>query len=711
MKHTHILPLVVEKGGFSLDSWEQIAFGLAYGNREHADQSYHAIVKKSAQFDQKEKELNHKIEHIKSLGSPANPSLAFLVCGGVGILLGLACLPFTSFWLFAFLLLGIGGGFFLAGWRKRVRWQQTVAEWNREINLLQEELDDNQKQAKQALETVPPLAWPRVAKINSRFALVSIDGEKFLLDLKQKVASDKGKQILNLNEETACTLERVQSEIEKLEKGLPPLLRLDGKDNPQDLGKPWGEERKICATAETLGEVLKNTALVPLHYGEVSQEYFDLVVQSQSYSRNNGPAPHDVAPVISGLEPVEEAARQAAKIRKNQGCSARELILQLTDRIGDLFSHFGAHRKEALEQIICRQVESIMQTFPDKNRVFLNPELNPPPVLLPDEILEEKADWLRTDPYQRAKDSDKITEIIRQTKILQDLVESACATLQAEVTEGRKKLSEEAQKALEEELSERKARVLRLVRHPDTQEELGGQARNQNLSAVYRINLPDGNGTSTHSSVSPGGSLLKKLESFKRDWIWECSLTRKKEKIEDLNQLGTSSMGKINFTLLRDMWDTFWASRRQEKLRIIRDKEAELRANLNEEAKDLREEARIFTEELRHFRDMINEEIRRCERSQSGARRLLQELQELRIMDANEVRRIEGMLESKDSQYFFTTSDKLERCLEDEIRIASLRRQQTLTGIPVDNEILRLDEPANPKAVLSEQSNEENAIK
>lgn len=73
-------------------------------------------------------------------------------------------------------------------------------------------------------------------------------------------------------------------------------------------------------------------------------------------------------------------------------------------------------------------------------------------------------------------------------------------------------------------------------------------------------------------------------------------------------------------------------------------------------------------------------------------------------MDANEVRRIEGMLESKDSQYFFTTSDKLERCLEDEIRIASLRRQQTLTGIPVDNEILRLDEPANPKVVLSEQA-------
>ena len=700
MKHTHILPLLVEKGGFVFDSWEEIAFGLAYGNREHADQSYHAIVEKSAQFDQKEKELSHKIEHIKSLGSPANPSLVFLVCGGVGILLGLACLSFTSFLLFAFLLLAVGGGFFLAGWRKRIHWQQVVAEWNREINLLQEEFDDNQKQAKQALETVPPLAWPRVAKINSLFALVSIDGEKFLLDLKHKVASDKGKQILNLNEETACSLERVQVEIEKLEKGLPPLLRLDGKDNPRDLGKPWGEERKICATAETLSEVLKNTALVPLDYGEVSQEYFDLVVQSQSYSRNQGPVPQAVAPVISGLEPVEEAARQAAKIRENYGCSARQHILQLTDRVQDLFSHFGVHRKEALEQIICRQVEGIMQTFPDKNRVFLNPELNPPPILIPDEILQEKAEWLKADPYQRAKDSRKITEIIRQTKILQDLVESACVTLQADVTEGRKKLSEEAQKALEEELSERKARVLWLLRHPDTQEDLDGQARNQNLSAIYRINLPDGNGTSPHSSVSTSGSLFDKLESFKRDWFWECSLTRKREKIEDLNQLGTSSMGKINFTLLRDMWDTFWASRRQEKLRIIRDKEAELRANLNEEAKDLREEARIFTEELRHFRDMINEEVRSTEKNQSGCRRLLQQLQELRIMAVDEVQRIEGILESKDSQNFYNTSDELERCLESEIRIAPARRQQILSGIPVDTEILRLDGPPDSNSTL-----------
>jgi len=707
MKHTHLLPLVAEKGGLALDPWEQIAFGLAYCNREHADHSYRVLVEEVGKINQRKRELEKKIEEIKSAGPPRNPSALFLVLGGLGVLFGLASLYFTSFLLFTLLLFGGGGGTLIVGWKKRLAWQQGVADWNREISLLQEQLDDNQKQAKQAHQTVPPLAWSRAAKANMRLALVSIDDQRFLLDLKEKVSPDKGKQILNLNEETGRSLDRVQVEIENLEKGLPPLLRLDGKDNPQDLEKPWGEEREICATAVTLGEVLKNTALVALDYGEASQAYFDLVMQSQSFRRNHDSISPDDVPVISGLEPVLEATKQSAKIRQRHGCSARQYILQMADRIQDLFSHFGAHRKEALEQIICHQVENIMQVFPEKNRVFLNPELNPPPILLPEEILEEKADWLRTDPYQRAKDSGKITEIIRQTKNLQELVGKACATLQTEITDGRQKLGEEAQKALQDELADRKNRVLRLLRHPEAKEELDGQVRNQNLSAVYRINRPEGNGASIHFNSRAGESLLEKLESYKKGWIWECSLTRKREKIGDLGQLGSSSMGKINFTLLRDMWDTFWASRRQEKLRIIREKEAELRANLNEEAKDLREEARIFTEELRHFRDMINEEVRSTEKNQSGCRRLLQQLQELRIMDAHEVNRIEGILESKDAQHFFSTSDKLERCLEDEIRIAALRRQQSLNGIPVDNEILRLDEPTAPKPVLSEATHKE----
>jgi hypothetical protein len=226
------------------------------------------------------------------------------------------------------------------------------------------------------------------------------------------------------------------------------------------------------------------------------------------------------------------------------------------------------------------------------------------------------------------------------------------------------------------------------------------QLKSQNLSAVYRITLSDSTNRASSVGDSTGETIFQKFEALKKHWVWECSLTRQREDIEDLKQPGASSMGKINFTLLRDMWDTFWASRRQEKLRIIRDKEAELRANLNEEAKDLREEARVFTEEIRHFRDMINEEVRSTEKSQSGCRRLLQQLRELRIMKDDETRPLESLFDSKDSQLFFNTSDELERCLEGEIRVAPARRQQVLSGIPVDGEILKLDGVVDPCAAL-----------
>jgi hypothetical protein len=336
-------------------------------------------------------------------------------------------------------------------------------------------------------------------------------------------------------------------------------------------------------------------------------------------------------------------------------------------------------------------VESIMQVFPDKNRVFLNPELNVPPILLPEELLEDKADWLRSEPYEKSKDSVKITDIVRQTRTLQDLVGRACLTLQNEVTEGRKTLTDEARKAISDELEERRSRVLRLIRQPDAEGDPDTQIKSQNLSAFYRINVSESPSGVSSPVVSAGEALFQKIEALKKNWIWECSLTRQRETIQDLRQPGASSMGRINFTLLRDMWDAFWSSRRQEKLRIIRDKEAELRANLNEEAKDLREEARIFTEEIRHFRDMINEEVRSTEKSQSGCRRLLQQLRELGIMKDEETRPLESLLDSKDSQLFFNTSDELERCLEGEIRVAPARRQQVLSGIPVDSEILKLD--------------------
>ena len=691
MIHNYSFPLVVENNGLVLDHWETLALTLARCNHGQVDQAYQCLLKKVTDLDQKKNEILVQIDQIKAVGPPANPSIPFLCAGGAGALLGIAIVILGNAWVIAALMVFGGASALFVGWTKRVRWKKALSDWNLEISRLVDLVAEIEKQQEDSKTTVPLLHYMRVTKTESLFTLVSIDDQRLLLDVKKKVSADQGKQILNLSEETGSKLDQIIAKTEIMEKGLPALLRLDGKDNPQNLEKPWGEERAICEIAENLGQLLRTTALVPLEYAEADQAHFDLLFQSQAFCRTESSASSRGWTVPSGLEGLMEAAAQAAQIRQRHGSSVRQFLLKQADRVQELFFHFGTHRKEALESIICRQVESIMQVFPDKNRVFLNPELNVPPILLPEELLDDKADWLRSEPYEKSKDSVKITDIVRQTRTLQDLVGRACLTLQNEVTEGRKTLVEEAQRATGDELEERRGRVLRLIRHPDAEMDPDAQLKSQNLSAVYRITLSDSTNRASSVGDSTGETIFQKFEALKRHWVWECSLTRQREDIEDLKQPGASSMGKINFTLLRDMWDTFWASRRQEKLRIIRDKEAELRANLNEEAKDLREEARIFTEEIRHFRDMINEEVRSTEKSQSGCRRLLQQLRELGIMKDEETRPLESLLDSKDSQLFFNTSDELERCLEGEIRVAPARRQQVLSGIPVDSEILKLD--------------------
>lgn len=700
MNHNYLFPLVVEKSGLALDAWEALALMLARCNHAHVDQAYQCLLKKVTELEQKKNEILNQINQSKAVGPPANRSIPFLCAGGAGVLLGLAIAFFANDLVFAGLLLSGCAAAFFVGWTKWVRWKKAFGDWNLEISRMEGWVAEIEKQQEESKATVPPLHYARVTKTESLFALVSIDDQRFLLDVRKKVPVDQGKKILNLSEETRSKLDQIIAKTETMEKGLPALLRLDGKDNPQNLEKPWGEEREICEIAETLGQLFRTTALVPLEYAEADQAHFDLLFQSQAFCRTEPPSVSRGWTVPSGLEGVMQAAAQAAQIMQRHGTSVRQFLLKQADRVQELFFHFGTHRKEALESIICRQVESIMQVFPDKNRVFLNPELNVPPIPLPEELLEDKADWLRPEPYERSKDSVKITDIVRQTRTLQDLLGRACFTLQNEVTEGRKTLAEEAQKAISDELQERRARVLRLSRQPDAEGDPDTQTKSHNLSAVYRINLPDSANRASSAGDLSGETIFQKFEALRKHWVWECSLTRRRELIEDLKQPRASSMGKINFTLLRDMWDTFWASRRQEKLRIIRDKEAELRANMNEEAKDLREEARIFTEEIRHFRGMINEEVRSTEKSQSGCRRLLQQLRELGIMKDEETRPLESLLDSKDSQLFFNTSDELERCLEGEIRVVPARRQQVLSGIPVDGEILKLDGVVNPHPAL-----------
>jgi len=85
---------------------------------------------------------------------------------------------------------------------------------------------------------------------------------------------------------------------------------------------------------------------------------------------------------------------------------------------------------------------------------------------------------------------------------------------------------------------------------------------------------------------------------------WCCSLcsTEYKE-----NEIHDSRILKIKEDLVHPIWDNLWMEKHDESLRILRDKESELRNNMNEESKQLRAESDVFTQEYRAARSQLDD--------------------------------------------------------------------------------------------------------
>ena len=75
------------------------------------------------------------------------------------------------------------------------------------------------------------------------------------------------------------------------------------------------------------------------------------------------------------------------------------------------------------------------------------------------------------------------------------------------------------------------------------------------------------------------------------------------------------------------------------------------------------------------------------------------------MLSSSELSRITSMLDSGDSDRFFKTADELEKSLEGEMDLISARRNVVVPEIPIDRDIVRLDNkrPALPVAAAMEQ--------
>lgn len=91
-----------------------------------------------------------------------------------------------------------------------------------------------------------------------------------------------------------------------------------------------------------------------------------------------------------------------------------------------------------------------------------------------------------------------------------------------------------------------------------------------------------------------------KYNTLRQEWV--CQLCS--ESFND-EQAQWARMLKVKDELILPIWDALWLEKHDERNRIIREKEAELRGNVEQEVALLREEAKLFTEEFRPVRDQL----------------------------------------------------------------------------------------------------------
>jgi hypothetical protein len=138
-------------------------------------------------------------------------------------------------------------------------------------------------------------------------------------------------------------------------------------------------------------------------------------------------------------------------------------------------------------------------------------------------------------------------------------------------------------------------------------------------------------------------------------------------------------MLKIKDDLILPVWDGLWLEKHDESMRIIREKEGELRKNKELESKQLREEANVFTQEYREVRNHLEEANAEYQASLKQFQMMCDFFERREILSPETVAGLRNDIigntdASLASGQIIEVSDRLENQLEQEPETVFLRR-------------------------------------
>lgn len=159
---------------------------------------------------------------------------------------------------------------------------------------------------------------------------------------------------------------------------------------------------------------------------------------------------------------------------------------------------------------------------------------------------------------------------------------------------------------------------------------------------------------------------------------WKCQLCGETFTTEEAHW---ARMLKIKDDLILPLWDKLWLEKHDESMRIIREKEAELRKNKELESSQLREEANVFTQEYREVRNQLEEASAEYQATRHQLRMMCDFFERRQILSRETVASLRNdVMGNNDagqtSEQIIQISDQLENQLEQEPETVFLRRGQ-----------------------------------
>jgi hypothetical protein len=185
---------------------------------------------------------------------------------------------------------------------------------------------------------------------------------------------------------------------------------------------------------------------------------------------------------------------------------------------------------------------------------------------------------------------------------------------------------------------------------------------------------------------------------------------------------------KIKDDLILPVWDKLWLEKHDESMRIIREKEAELRKNRELESKQLREEADVFTQEYRDVRNLLEEANAEYQASHRQFQMMCDFFERRGILLAETVASMKNDITGNTeagpaSEKIIEVSDRMENQLEQEPETVFLRRGELVdyteeirntrkyfkTPLP-DQELLMIEEEVPAKEKEQQENQEQQEV-